>query len=211
MKKIEKKEEDFAQLGLTDDTSFKNLLNKFLNINLNNKFETADVPGDGSCLYHAVLKSFESKYFYKLEKDHKELRKNVAQYLLTKSNQTRYLERFRQDEIRCVEERKEDDLQERYRKFCITHMYNTTHWPVEVCIVAVTVLYNVEITVLAESLLENGKPGGEIFERLTTTPYDFDESRSIFIGNRWNQHFYGIGSVVFLKNLTFFFKLMIFV
>ena len=49
-------------------------------------------------------------------------------------------------------------------------MNKTTHWPVELCIHIIALLYGLEIIVLQEILdPESGQPNGCIIERLRTT------------------------------------------
>jgi hypothetical protein len=81
-----------------------------------------------------------------------------------------------------------------YVRYCQKHIKDSTHWPIELCLHAVTKIYGFKIVVLAETLLEGGTPSGYIFERLATDP-DSSEHITIFIGNRWNQHYYAIGNL----------------
>jgi len=182
------------------DERFIKLLDEYLcaqDLNL----KTSSVPADGSCLYHAILESFEAKYSYALENTHQNMRIRVAQYLLKHiDDDLELLEKFRTDEPSFVQNSKSStitstsSLKNRYKIFCNRHMHETTDWPIEVCILAVTKIYRLKITILAENLLVDGKPAGYIFERFTSTVCDnnceTEEVNSITIGNRWNQHYY---------------------
>ena len=46
---------------IRNENNFKALLDSYLKEQLNEKYVTADVPSDGSCLYHAVQQSFKEK------------------------------------------------------------------------------------------------------------------------------------------------------
>jgi len=175
------------------ETRFMKLLDEYLKAQHLN-LKTSSVPADGSCLYHAILKSFEAKYSYALESTHQNMRKRVAQYLLKNIDDLDLLEKFKTDEPSCADS-STTSLQYRYEIYCNRHMLLTTDWPIEVCLHAVTKIYGLQITIVAENLLENGKPAGYIFERLITTIKSdmttrTEEINSIIIGNRWNQHYY---------------------
>jgi len=101
---------------------FMKLLDEYLSAqNLNLK--TSSVPADGSCLYHAILKSFEAKYSYALETTHQNMRKRVAQYLLTNIDDLELLERFKSDEPNFVDSSTTTSLQYRYEIYCNRHMH----------------------------------------------------------------------------------------
>jgi hypothetical protein len=180
---------------------FMKLLDEYLSAqNLNLK--TSSVPADGSCLYHAILKSFEAKYSYALETTHQNMRKRVAQYLLTNIDDLELLERFKSDEPNFVDS-STTSLQYRYEIYCNRHMHLTTDWPIEVCLLALTKIYGLQIIIVAENLLENGQPAGYIFERLKTINSEITKTEgvnSIIIGNRWNQHYYS--TIPIDKNLA---------
>ena len=67
---------------IQNEKNFKALLDSYLEEQLNEKYITADVPSDGSCLYHAVQRSFEEKYGEKLEINHQTMRQKVAFHML---------------------------------------------------------------------------------------------------------------------------------
>ena len=170
------------------------LLDAYLQSELDLNCISNNVPDDGSCMYHAVLESFEQKYGYQLEINHKGLRKSVATYLLQNKNNQLFLEQFREDEPGYTQGVTNlIPLKERYVAYCNNHMHQTTDWPEELCIHAISKIYGFQIIVYAEQMTLDGIPSGFIIERLKTTPDNANEM-SIMIGNRWNQHFYSIGS-----------------
>ena len=118
-------------------------------------------------------------------------------------------------------------------------MYNTLDWPIELCLHIVAELYNLDLTVLQETMdPREGRSSGYICERLRTvglllmTPSstaavteptttassstssttstqpvltsgqllppqsNSKETRTIIIGNRWDQHYYSIGIII---------------
>jgi hypothetical protein len=76
------------------ENKFKALLDTYLKEQLNEKYVTADVPSDGSCLYHAVQRSFEEKYGEKLEINHQTMRQKVAFHMLRYQELEEYLRIF---------------------------------------------------------------------------------------------------------------------
>lgn len=173
------------------ERNFMEKLNYYLTNDLKLKLKTSCVPGDGSCMYHAILESFQQKYGYSLiESSHVNLRKRVTKFLLDNINEKAFIEKFRNDEPNYNETY---TIEERYVQFCDQHMNDTTNWPIELCLFGITKIYGLQIIVLAETNLENGVPGGEIFQRLITEP-DLEHFNSIIIGNRGNQHYYSTGN-----------------
>jgi hypothetical protein len=154
------------------EKGFTQLLNTYLKDTFNEEhLETENVPGDGSCLYHAILLSFERKYGKKLEIDHKEMRRKVALHMLKFKENITYLNNYSQHEndiINFSNSRKQN-IRKRYVKYAEAHLNNTNHWPSELCIHIIARIYNLEIVVLQEQVIPGIGPLGYIIERLRTT------------------------------------------
>ena len=236
-----------------NENKFKALLDTYLKEQLNEKYVTADVPSDGSCLYHAVQQSFKEKYGETLEINHQTMRQRVALHMLRNQESEKYLRNFQLNGVDNSESTSSSlhnlSLKDRYAQYAQVHMNKTTHWPVELCVHIIALLYGLEIIVLQEILdPESGQPNGCIIERLrttggllllappssplsssssssststTTSSVDADEAiiiaavassattipatkigdttictaktKTILIGNRWDQHYYSIG------------------
>jgi hypothetical protein len=154
------------------EKEFTQLLNTYLKVTFNEEhLETENVPGDGSCLYHAILLSFERKYGKKLEIDHKQMRKNVALHMLKFKENNTYLNNYSQHEndIINISNSSEQNIRKRYVKYAEAHLNNASHWPTELCIHIVARIYNLEIVVLQEQVIPGIGPLGYIIERLRTT------------------------------------------
>ena len=156
------------------EKGFTQLLNTYLKGTFNEEhLEAQNVPGDGSCLYHAILHSFERKYGKKLEIDHKEMRRKVALHMLKFKENITYLNNYSQHEndiINISNSSNNNLLRDRYVKYAEAHMNNTSHWPSELCIHIIAIIYNLEIVVLQEQVLPGiGPLLGYIIERLRTT------------------------------------------
>ena len=67
---------------IQNEQIFKVLLNEYLKTHQNERYEAANVPNDGSCLYHAILLSFVAKYGQQLEINHQKMREKVAIHML---------------------------------------------------------------------------------------------------------------------------------
>ena len=133
------------------EKGFTQLLNTYLKDTFNEEhLEIENVPGDGSCLYHAILLSFERKYGKKLEIDHKEMRRKVALHMLKFKENITYLNNYSQHEndIINISNSSKTDLRNRYVKYAEAHLNNTSHWPSELCIHIIARIYNLEIVVL---------------------------------------------------------------
>ena len=64
-------------------------------------------------------------------------------------------------------------VQKRYVKYAKSHMNNTYHWPIELCLHIVAELYNLDLTVLREVMdPKTGQPSGYICERLRSVGFD---------------------------------------
>jgi len=199
---IAQNEHDSQVQAQTMNINFKKVLDTHLQSQLRLKYETNFVPSDGSCLYHAILDSFQKKYLFSIESNHRNMRRKVAIYLLQKQNDAFFLKKFAEEEG-INYDIDEKILERKYISYFNQHMFETTHWPNELCIQAVTNIYRVQINVLAEKKLDNGLGEGTIFDRLITNVDDEDnEYNSILIGNRWNQHYYSIGNII-LKYLSY--------
>jgi len=237
---INKNEKKANKQIIQNEQIFKSLLNEYLK---NQQYEAANVPNDGSCLYHAILHSFAAKYGQPLEINHQKMREKVSAHMLREHDNMEYLRNFAMNEndgnssssssvdISIISSKKA--VQERYVKYAKCHMYNTLHWPVELCLHIVAKLYNLHLTVLQEAMdPQEGQSSGYICERLrtvgllpqqmmatssstsaaatTTTSSSSTTSyhpqllpsppppRAIIIGNRWDQHYYSIGSIKFM-------------
>jgi len=164
------------------ENKFKALLDTYLKEQLNEKYVTADVPSDGSCLYHAVQQSFKEKYGETLEINHQTMRQRVALHMLRHQESEKYLRNFEMND--GVDNNSSSNnsesssssslhnltLKDRYVQYAQDHMNKTTHWPVELCVHIIALLYGLEIIVLQEILdPDSGQPNGSIFERLRTT------------------------------------------
>ena len=171
---------------IRNENNFKALLDSYLKEQLNEKCVTADVPSDGSCLYHAVQQSFEEKYGEKLEINHQTMRRKVALHMLRHQETEEYLRNFEDSEERFKNNNSNNNnnnndrndrsvnisssLKDGYVQYAQVHMNKTTHWPVELCIHIIALLYGLEIIVLQENMdPDSGQPNGFIFERLRTT------------------------------------------
>jgi OTU-like cysteine protease len=158
-----------------NEQKFKILLNEYLKTQKNKQCEAANVPNDGSCLYHAILHSFAATYSQQLEINHQKMRENVAIHMLRSQENTEYLRNFAMNEndnsgiSMCISSSSKKALQERYVKYAKNHMYNTLDWPIELCLHIVAELYNLDLTVLQEAMdPREGQPSGYICERLRT-------------------------------------------
>ena len=154
------------------EKGFTQLLNTYLKDTFNEEhLEIENVPGDGSCLYHAILLSFERKYGKKLEVDHKEMRRKVALHMLKFKDNNTYLNNYSQHEndIINISNSSKQNIRKRYVKYAEAHLNNTSHWPSELCIHIVARIYNLEIVVLQEQVIPGIGPLGYIIERLRTT------------------------------------------
>ena len=112
------------------EKGFTQLLNTYLKDTFNEEhLEIENVPGDGSCLYHAILLSFERKYGKKLEIDHKEMRRKVALHMLNFKENITYLNNYNQHEndIINISNSSKNDLRHRYVKYAEAHLNNTSH------------------------------------------------------------------------------------
>jgi hypothetical protein len=242
---------------------FKALLNEYLKTQREEQYEAANVPNDGSCLYHAILLSFAAKYDgQQLEINHQKMREKVAIHMLRGQENTEYLRNFAMNEndnssssnrsIIDMSNSAKKAVQKRYVKYAKSHMNNTYHWPIELCLHIVAELYNLDLTVLQEVMdPKTGQPSGYICERLrtgglgllltatsssssssssssfffspesasattttsTSTTSNYQkllpsssptapspqsitrETKTIIIGNRWDQHYYSIGII----------------
>jgi hypothetical protein len=164
------------KLIIQNEQIFKKLLNEYLKNQRNEQYEASNVPNDGSCLYHAILHSFAAKYGQQLEIDHQKMREKVAIHMLRGQENTEYLRNFAMNEndnsnsnISIIDMNKSSKkaVQKRYVKYAQSHMNNTHHWPIELCLHIVAELYNLDVTVLQEALDPNaGQPSGYICERL---------------------------------------------
>ena len=161
---------------IQNEQIFKVLLNEYLKTHQNERYEAANVPNDGSCLYHAILLSFVAKYGQQLEINHKKMREEVAIHMLREKENTEYLRNFAMNEnddsssnitfIHMSNSAKKA-VQKRYVKYAKSHMNNTHHWPIELCLHIVAELYNLDLTVLQEAMdPKAGQPSGYICERL---------------------------------------------
>ena len=154
------------------EKGFTQLLNTYLKDTFNEEhLEIENVPGDGTCLYHAILLSFERKYGKKLEIDHKEMRRKVALHMLKFKENITYLNNYSQHEndIINISNSSEQNIRKRYVKYAEAHLNNASHWPSELCIHIVARIYNLEIVVLQEQVIPGIGPLGYIIERLRTT------------------------------------------
>jgi len=159
---------------------FKALLNEYLKTQREEQYEAANVPNDGSCLYHAILLSFAAKYDgQQLEINHQKMREKVAIHMLRGQENTEYLRNFAMNEndnssssnrsIIDMSNSAKKAVQKRYVKYAKSHMNNTYHWPIELCLHIVAELYNLDLTVLQEVMdPKTGQPSGYICERLRT-------------------------------------------
>ena len=101
------------------EKGFTQLLNTYLKDTFNEEhLETENVSGDGSCLYHAILNSFERKYGKKLEVDHKEMRRKVAVHMLKFKENNTYLNNYSQHEndIINISNSSKQNIRKRYVK-----------------------------------------------------------------------------------------------
>ncbi len=164
------------KLIIQNEQIFKALLNEYFKNQRNEQYEASDVPNDGSCLYHAILHSFAAKYGQQLEIDHQKMREQVAIHMLRGQEKREYLRNFAMNEndnsssninIIDMSNSSKKKVQKRYIKYAQSHMNNTHHWPIELCLHIVAELYNLDVTVLQEALDPNvGQPSGYICERL---------------------------------------------
>jgi hypothetical protein len=160
-----------------NEQKFKFLLNEYLKTHKKISCEAANVPNDGSCLYHAILHSFAAKYSQQIEINHQKMREKVAIHMLRGQENTEYLRNFAMNEndnssssnrsIIDMSNSAKKAVQKRYVKYAKSHMNNTHHWPIELCLHIVAELYNLDVTVLQESLdPKASQPSGYICERL---------------------------------------------
>ena len=106
---------------------FAQLLNAYLKEDtFEEQLDIENVPGDGSCLYHAILLSFERKYGKKLEIDHKVMRRKVALHMLKFKENITYLNNYSQHENDIINvnnsSSKGNLLRERYVKYAQAHL-----------------------------------------------------------------------------------------
>ena len=163
---------------IQNEQIFKVLLNEYLKTHQNERYEAANVPNDGSCLYHAILLSFVAKYGQQLEINHQKMREEVAIHMLRGKENTEYLRNFAMIEhddsssnISFIDmsNSAKKAVQKRYVKYAKSHMNNTHHWPIELCLHIVAELYNLDLTVLQETMdPREGRSSGYICERLRT-------------------------------------------
>ena len=161
---------------IQNEQIFKVLLNEYLKTHQNERYEAANVPNDGSCLYHAILHSFAAKYGQQLEINHQKMREKVAIHMLRGQENSKYLRNFAMNEnddsssnISFIDmsNSAKKAVQKRYVKYAKSHMNNTHHWPIELCLHIVAELYNLDLTVLQETMdPKAGQPSGYICERL---------------------------------------------
>jgi len=259
---INKNEKIANKHNIQKELIFKALLNEYLKTQREEQYEAANVPNDGSCLYHAIMLSFAAKYDgQQLEINHQKMREKVAIHMLRGQENTEYLRNFAMNEndnssssnrsIIDMSNSAKKAVQKRYVKYAKSHMNNTYHWPIELCLHIVAELYNLDLTVLQEVMdPKTGQPSGYICERLrtgglgllltatssssssssssfffssasasattttstaTTSNYQkllpsssptapspqsiTRETKTIIIGNRWDQHYYSIGII----------------
>ena len=157
------------------EQKFKSLLNDYLKTQKKEPCEVANVPNDGSCLYHAILLSFTAKYGQQLEINHQKMREKVAIHMLRGQENTEYLRNFAMNENddNCISigisSSSKKAIQGRYVKYAENHMYNTHDWPIELCLHIVAELYNLDLTVLQEAMdPKEVQPSGYICERFRT-------------------------------------------
>ena len=175
---INKNEKIANKLIIQNEQIFKALLNEYLKNQRNEQYEAANVPNDGSCLYHAILLSFVAKYGQQLEINHQKMREEVAIHMLRGKENTEYLRNFAMNEnddsssnisFIGMSNSAKKAVQKRYVKYAKSHMNNTHHWPIELCLHIVAELYNLDLTVLQEAMdPREGRPSGYICERLRT-------------------------------------------
>jgi hypothetical protein len=260
---INKNEKIANKHNIQKELIFKALLNEYLKTQREEQYEAANVPNDGSCLYHAIMLSFAAKYGQQLEINHQKMREKVAIHMLREQENTEYLRNFAMNEndnssssnrsIIDMSNSAKKAVQKRYVKYAKSHMNNTYHWPIELCLHIVAELYNLDLTVLQEVMdPKTGQPSGYICERLrtgglgllltatssssssssssfffssasasattttstaTTSNYQkllpsssptapspqsiTRETKTIIIGNRWDQHYYSIGIKIY--------------
>jgi hypothetical protein len=179
------------------DTTFMDMLNIYLDANYANPpLRCINVPGDGSCFYHSVLLSYQSKFEgFQLELNDREMRKRVSIFLLQHMMDDNHLERFGNFKPAILPPGTEESTQQlrnRYIQYFQQHKNDTSQWPIELCIETVTKIYGFAIIVLGETKL-NGIQSNlieKVFESIPTTNKEYT---TIVIGNRWNFHYYGIG------------------
>ena len=173
------KNEKNAKINIfQNEQKFKILLNEYLKTHKKKPCEAANVPNDGSCLYHAILHSFAAKYNQQIEINHQKMREKVAIHMLRGQENTEYLRNFAMNENDDnsnsgisigIGSSSKKAVQERYVKYAENHMYNTLDWPIELCLHIVAELYNLDLTVLQEAMdPREGRPSGYICERLRT-------------------------------------------
>ena len=173
------KNEKNAKINIfQNEQKFKILLNEYLKTHKKKPCEAANVPNDGSCLYHAILHSFAAKYNQQIEINHQKMREKVAIHMLRGQENTEYLRNFAMNENNDnsnsgitigISSSSKKAVQERYVKYAENHMYNTLDWPIELCLHIVAELYNLDLTVLQEAMdPREGRPSGYICERLRT-------------------------------------------
>ena len=95
---INKNEKKMNKKIFQNEQKFKFLLNEYLKTQKNTQCEAANVPNDGSCLYHAILHSFAAKYSQQLEINHQKMREKVAIHMLRGQENTEYLRNFAMNE-----------------------------------------------------------------------------------------------------------------
>jgi hypothetical protein len=179
------------------ETTFMDMLDAYLDANYENpKFRCVNVPGDGSCFYHSVLLSYQSKYKgFQLELNDRDMRKRVSTFLLQHMMEDNHLERFGNYKPALLSHGSRElpqELRNRYIQYFQQHKHDTSQWPIELCIETVTKIYGFAIIVVGETNI-NGIQSNlieKIFESIPTTTSEYT---TIVIGNRWNFHYYGIG------------------
>jgi len=97
----EKRIIEFDSLAAQEDAekieaTFMDMLNEYLDTHYEiQNIHSLFVPADGSCLYHAILVSYQSKFEgFQLELNHYEMRKRVSTYLLQHIDDDNHLVRF---------------------------------------------------------------------------------------------------------------------
>ncbi len=135
---IKKNEKIANKLIIQNEQIFKALLNEYLKTQQIEQYKAANVPTDGSCLYHAILLSFAAKYGQQLEINHRKMREKVAIHMLRGQENTEYLRNFAMNEndnsssnnisvIDMSNNSFKKAVQRRYVKYAKSHMNNTHH------------------------------------------------------------------------------------
>jgi len=132
---INKNEKIANKLIIQNEQIFKALLNEYLKTQRNEQYEAANVPNDGSCLYHAILLSFAAKYGQQLEINHQKMRDKVAIHMLRGQENTEYLRNVAMNEnddsssnigFIDMSNSAKKAVQKRYVKYAKSHMNNSS-------------------------------------------------------------------------------------